>query len=87
MLAEISETVDESVRRKLSKKDRTMLQNWEDTEVFWSDSIQTADRSSILEGFRGDDAFKYHAESISIENWCEYVIGKINDHIAGRSLN
>ena len=83
MLIAISETVEKCVRRELSKKDKAMLQNWEDTEVFWSNSNQTADRTSILEGFKRDGAFKYHAGSIKVKNWYQYVIEKINDHEDG----
>ena len=76
-----------SARKELSNHDKAMLKTWEDTEIFWSDSKQTADRTSILEGFKGNEAFKYHSESLNVVEWNKYIMEKINDHEAGRSLN
>ena len=62
----------------MTKKDKELIKKWKEEEVFWSNTHQTAERSSIIEGFEDEDSFKYHTEWLESERLYCYLINKLN---------
>ena len=58
--------------------DKDLIKTWKEEEVFWSNTHQTAERTSIIEAFEDEDSFKYHTEWLESERLYCYLINKLN---------